>query len=99
PDKIVAQSFLLWAVYTESNIIADGIHVFMYIERESISVLIFSAKSLKLIRVLPYGLYTLIDQLSKQISEPFDAILQTFAQKQPNLASEAEIQYRNIFKK
>lgn len=99
PDKIVAQSFLLWSIYSTANTINDGVHVIMYVEQESISVLVFLDTQLKLIRVLPYGLYTFINQLSKELNESFDSILQNFTQKQPSLASSADIQYRSIFKK
>jgi len=99
PDKITVQSFLLWYVYTETDSISNGIHVILNMEQECITALVFLEKQLKLIRVLPYGIYTLISQLSKETNETFDTILQSFMHKQPSLASSAEIQYKNIFKK
>jgi len=99
PQRISVRAFLIWYAFHNSNVLAPEAHLIIDFDNNQCSLLFFVQHQLRIVRVVPYGVQFIINQIVQQTQRSKEEVLQALIQNIELLPEGVRAQYALGIKK
>jgi|GEM_PF-5334275 len=98
-QRVSVRAFLMWYAFIHANVLSPQEHLVIDLNDDHCSLLFFVQQQLRIVRVIPYGLQVIINQITQNSHQSSKEILETLLQNIELLPESAQASYSLGIKK